>query len=116
MLSPGQADKLLSHLDNLRKDSNRNSGDIAQEIFLLRKVLEIAFLLTPEQRAEFSSFATSRAAPPQPAAHTPTQAEIDEINRALLSNELELGEHGLPARQSPQLPPANHNPRFRGQG
>lgn len=105
-MNPGQADKLIEETKNARADANRNTERIAgelvsltQELYLLRKVAEL--LLSPAQREELARF-TPPVAPPSPdlehqeAAHQPTQAEIDEINRALMQGDLELGVNGVP--------------------
>lgn len=107
-MMPGQTDKLLDLLARWRADANQNAATAAanlvhlqQEIFVLRKVLEL--LLPPEKAQELQAFLGQRRAPApapdlsfQSVQALPTQAEIDEINRALNTNELEVGMHGLP--------------------
>lgn len=109
-MNDGAAIQLIEQIKKLRAELNQNAATLAgalahltQEIYLQRKVAEL--WLDAEKRAAFAAITThQRPEAPQPdlrleePAREPTQAEIDEINRALNNNTLEVGVHGLPMR------------------
>lgn len=106
-MSPkGEAD-LVRVLEGIRGDLNRNFDRLAaelvnltQEVFLSRKAAEL--LISEAARAELAALDRRPAPSPdlehqeEAQAAAPTQAQIDEINRALFAGDMELGPHGLP--------------------
>lgn len=107
-MSPKGEQDLVKQIQDLRADLNRANNrtgaelvNLTQELFLLRKVLEM--FLPPAAREELARF--QRVAPP-PAPDLEHQAQVQarvtaeqqaEIDRALLNNDLNLGVHGIPS-------------------
>jgi len=104
-MTPAQGDALIEILKGMRGDANINANRLAaelvnltQELFLSRKVAEL--MLSEAGRLELAKLDRPAAPSPdlahQEQAYQATQAEVDEINRALLQGDLQLGVNGVP--------------------